>query len=65
MLQMVFNIAIKELCRQVAVQCHERGTAIRTIFQAYVDLLNTINIFHKAEKRKIKQDFAIKLDKYI
>jgi hypothetical protein len=43
----------------------ERGIVVKKIFQAYIDLIEIVNMDYKVKKKKIKKDFAEKLDKYI
>ncbi|CAI2381753.1 unnamed protein product [Moneuplotes crassus] len=40
--QAIYNLAWKELTRQVSVQCVERGILMDKIFKAYFDLINKV-----------------------
>jgi hypothetical protein len=40
--QIVHNVVIKELTRQVSVHCIERGIILKTVFDCYVRLLDIV-----------------------
>ena len=42
MIQIAHNIAIKEITRQVSVQCVERGILLKTIFDSYVRMVDLL-----------------------
>lgn len=42
LIQIAHNIAIKEMTRQVSVQCIERGILLKTIFDSYVRMVDLI-----------------------
>ena len=42
LIQIAHNIAIKEMTRQVSVQCIERGMLLKTIFDSYVRMVDLV-----------------------
>ena len=42
LIQIAHNIAIKEVTRQVSVQCIERGILLKTVFDSYVRMVDLI-----------------------
>ena len=42
LIQVVHNMAVKEMQRQVSVQCVERGILLKAIFDSYVRLVDLI-----------------------
>ena len=42
LIQIAHNIAIKEITRQVSVQCIERGILLKTVFDSYVRMVDLI-----------------------
>ena len=40
--QLAFNVAMKEIVRQVSVHCLERGVLLKTIFDNYVRLIDHV-----------------------
>ena len=56
--QVAHNIAIKEVTRQVSVQCVERGVLLKSIFDSYVRLIDFIfqDSFH--QRRMMAKAFA-------
>lgn len=62
---MAFNICIKELVRQVSVQCVERGRVLKKVFSAYLGLVEILNVDYREKRKRIKKDYAEKLDKYV
>lgn len=65
MLQLAMNICVKELSRQVSVQCQERGVIITKVFKSYAKLINLIHKDHRDKRWKLKRETADKLDRYI
>ena len=56
--QVAHNIAIKEISRQVSVQCVERGVLLKSIFDSYVRLIDFTfqDSFH--QRRMMAKAFA-------
>ena len=65
MLQLTMNICVKELSRQVSVQCQERGIIITKVFKSYAKLIDLIHRDNREKRWKLKRNTADKLDKYI
>ena len=53
MVQVVYNVAWKELIRQVSVHCVERGFIMHRIFKAYLSILNSLEAVHDEARRDI------------
>ena len=60
---MVHNIAIKEITRQVSVQCVERGILLKTIFDSYVRLVDLIYSESLNMRRVLAHKFAAIFEK--
>ena len=52
-MQVVYNVAWKELIRQVSVHCVERGFIMHRIFKAYLSILNRFEVLHEKARRDI------------
>ncbi|CDW90089.1 UNKNOWN [Stylonychia lemnae] len=56
MIQVLMNVAFKEIIRQVSVQCIERGYALLKIFNAYLCIIEGMHI----KFQQMKKDFKLK-----
>ncbi|TNV87114.1 hypothetical protein FGO68_gene8085 [Halteria grandinella] len=65
LIQLVMNIAMQEITRQVSVHCVERGLLLKRIFNSYIGFLDLVNMDHNLKRKTLKNDFALKLDRYI
>ncbi|CDW88315.1 ef hand family protein [Stylonychia lemnae] len=63
--QVVFNLCIEEICRQVSVQCVERGELLRKIFDQYTQLIENMSKNFKAKRVEIKKKLSDKVQEYI
>ena len=58
LIQIAHNIAIKEITRQVSVQCIERGILLKTIFDSYVRMIDLVFIDSIIQRRSLTKTFA-------
>lgn len=58
LIQIAHNIAIKEITRQVSVQCIERGILLKTIFDSYVRMIDLVFIDSIIQRKSLAQTFA-------
>lgn len=65
MIQIAHNIAIKEITRQVSVQCIERGILLKTIFDSYVRMVDLIFVDSFAQRKLLAQKFAAVCEKQV
>lgn len=65
LLQLMMNICMQELTRQVSVHCLERGHLLKRVFQAYIRLIDLLSLDHAAKRKAVKHDYALKLDRYV
>jgi len=56
--QVAHNICIKEVTRQVSVQCVERGILLKSIFDSYVRLIDFIFLDSFSQRRLMAKAFA-------
>lgn len=64
-LQLLMNICMKELTRQISVHCHERGQLLTRVFGCYIRFVELLNSDHLQKRKKLKLDYAVKLDRYV
>ena len=55
--QMIYTACLKELIRQVAVQCTERGQLLEKIWEAYIDLLDRAIKENSSEKSQMENEY--------
>jgi hypothetical protein len=65
LLQLVLNICIHELARQVSVQCVERGLLLKRIFSCFIRFQELINTDQTRKRKELKRDYALKLDRFV
>ena len=65
LIQIAHNIAIKEITRQVSVQCIERGILLKTIFDSYVRMVDLIFVDSVAQRKMLAQRFASVCEKQV
>ena len=58
LIQIAHNIAIKEITRQVSVQCIERGILLKTIFDSYVRMVDLVFEDSMQQRKMLAQKFA-------
>ena len=46
LMQLVYNLVVKELVRQVSTQCLERGWVLHRIFDAYKSLIESSQVLY-------------------
>ena len=63
--QVAHNIAIKEITRQVSVQCVERGILLKTVFDSYVKLIDMIFADGFHQRRRLAKRFALVTERQI
>jgi hypothetical protein len=63
--QLIHNIAIKEVTRQISVQCIERGILLKTIFDSYVRLADLIYSESLNLRRSLAKKFALIFEKQL
>ena len=65
LIQIAHNIAIKEITRQVSVQCIERGILLKTVFDSYVRMVDLIFVDSVAQRKLLAQRFAVVCEKQV
>ena len=65
LIQIAHNIAIKEITRQVSVQCIERGILLKTVFDSYVRMVDLIFVDSVAQRKVLTQRFASVCEKQV
>ena len=58
LIQVAHNIAVKEMTRQVSVQCVERGIVLKAIFDSYVRMIDLIFEDSIMQRKLLAQKFA-------
>ena len=65
LIQIAHNIAIKEMTRQVSVQCIERGMLLKTIFDSYVRMVDLVFVDSVAQRKLLASKFATVFEKQV
>lgn len=63
--QIIHNLAIKEISRQVSVQCVERGLLLKTIFDSYVKLIDLVFLDGFDQRAQLAKQFALAMEDQI
>ena len=65
LVQIAHNIAVKEITRQVSVQCVERGILLKTIFDSYVSMVDLIFEDSLAQRKQLASNFAVVCERQV
>eukprot|EP00347_Sterkiella_histriomuscorum_P010195 403377241 len=65
LLQVVFNVSIEEIIRQVSVSCAERGQFLRKIFDQYTSMVESMCKTFQDYRIKLKSELSQKIQNYI